>query len=187
MKYLKKFESIEVEEDKYLIKIGCVNCIVSLERWLNDFDNINEYQKNEAQKWWSCSIFQVSKIEVCNRFIKSLDSNLDNWEICKLERNFPAYGSRRVYKSDDDTSNEIINRLIHEDIIDVGTTRHHPKTLKGFTQLEIEKKVEFINYLNDNEWLLEDRQISKVFNKSEIKFELDNLIDFYITQILYPV
>lgn len=176
MKYLKRFESIQ-EEDKYLIKIGCVNCQVSLERWLNDFDNINEYQKNDAQKWWTCSIFQVSKIETT----KSSDSNLDNWEICKLERNFPAYGSRRVNKSDDDTSNEIINRLLHEDIIDVGTT------FKGFTQLDIEKKVEFINYLNDNEWLVEDRQISKVFDKSEIEFELDNLIDYYNTQILYPV
>jgi hypothetical protein len=176
MKYLKRFESIQ-EEDKYLIKIGCVNCIVSLERWLNDFDNINEYQKNEAQKWWSCSIFQVSKIETT----KSSDSNLDNWEICKLERNFPAYGSRRVNKSDDDTSNEIVNRLLREDIIDCGTS------FKDFNQLDIEKKVDFIKYLNGNEWLVEDRQISKVFNKSEIKFELDNLIDFYITQILYPV
>ena len=47
--------------------------------------------------------------------------------------------------------------------------------------------MEFINYLNDNEWLIEDRQISKVFDKSEIEFELDNLIDYYNTQILYPV
>jgi hypothetical protein len=178
MKYLKRFESIQ-EEDKYLIKIGCVNCIVSLERWLNDFDNINEYQKNDAQKWWTCSIYNISKIEANREMARSRksDSNLNNWEICKLERR-PISVFRKVFN---DISNEIINRLIHEDIIDVGTT------FKGFTQLDIEKKVEFINYLNDNEWLIEDRQISKVFDKSEIEFELDNLIDYYNTQILYPV
>ena len=177
MKYLKRFESIQ-EEDKYIIKIGwegrmlCVNSQANLESWLNDFDNIDEYWKNEAQKYWILFIERISKIET----IRRTDSNLDNWEICKLEGQ-----PRRVNKSDDDTSREIILRLLREEIIDAETN------FKDFKQLKIEKKVEFINYLNDNEWLVKNGQISKVFDKSEIEFELDNLIDFYITQILYPV
>lgn len=171
MKYLKRFESIQKEEDKYIIKIVCANSQVNLESWLNDLNNIDEYRKNIAQKYWILFIERISKIET----IRRTDSNLDNWEICKLERQ-----PRRVNKSDDDTSREIILRLLREEIVDAGTS------FKDFKQLEIEKKVEFINYLNDNKWLVENDQISKVFDKFEIEFELDNLIDFYITQILYP-
>lgn len=106
MKYLKRFESIQKEEDKYLIKIGSANSQFNLESWLNDFkitpsffDNINEYRKNIAQKYWILFIERISKIET----IRRTDSNLDNWEICKLEGQ-----PRRVNKSDDDTSREII-------------------------------------------------------------------------------
>jgi len=51
MKYLKRFESIEEKEEKYLIKIGCANNMVDLEKWINNFDQTDEYQRNEAEKW----------------------------------------------------------------------------------------------------------------------------------------
>lgn len=42
MKYLKRFESIEEKEEKYLIKIDCVNNMADLEKWINNFDRTNE-------------------------------------------------------------------------------------------------------------------------------------------------
>jgi hypothetical protein len=171
MKYLKRFESVEIKEDKYLIKIECANNQVSLKKWINDYDSIDEYQKNEAEKWWSCSIYNICKVETRRRS----DSNLSNWEIALLERQ-----PRRVVKEQNYMSNGIILRLIREDIVNSRTN------LIGFQSLELDKKVDFLHFLNDSGWLIKDGIISKVFNESEINFELDNFIDYYQTQIINP-
>lgn len=171
MKYLKRFESIEEKEEKYLIKIDCANNMVDLEKWINNFDHTNEYQRNEAEKYWSCHIYNVCKIKPS----RISDSNRSNWEIALLERQ-----PRRVIKEQDDISNGIILRLLRERVVDSGAS------FKGFKSLSLENKINFIEYFNENDWLINNSQISKVINKSEIEFELDNLIDYYLTRILNP-